>query len=165
MRDIEVDDDPQFQRKTEVVQKVGWVFIAIFLIAAVVGLLGQSRFSTREIANDGLSVEYDAYVRRGTESELKVVAHPRSGSKDVVIWMSREYVDGITFEKIFPEPEKTESSDDGVRFFFTAPPNAKSVEIVFTIVAPKPGRFRAEVSDLSADLRRNPVEFTQLSYF
>lgn len=156
MRDIELNDDPNFQRKTEKVQKVGWVLIALFLLASFGGFLGRSRFSTRDVANENVSVEYDAYIRTGSESELKIVAKPRAGESQVAIWISRPYLDRIEIEHIFPEPEKTESDEMGVRFLYRAPPGSDTVEVVFTIVPQTPGRFHAQVSEL---------EFSQLAYF
>jgi hypothetical protein len=162
MRNIEVNDDPEYQRKTEIAQRIGWVFMAIFLVAAVAGFLGQSRFSTREVSEQRMTLEYDKFIRTGTETELKVTVHPKEGATSVAFWVPRSYLDEIEIEHALPEPERTETSDDGVRFFYPVPPGGKPVEVVITIVPQKPGRFRGLVTELSSS---SALEFDQVAYF
>lgn len=162
MRDIEINDDPKFQHRTDRVQKVAWVLMALFVMASLAGWLGQSRFSTREAANDRVKVEYDAFVRRGTETELRIEVVPRSGDTEVAFSLPRRYLERVSIEKIFPEPARTEPTEDGVRFVYRTGGHEEAVDVVLTVVPQKPGRFRGEVSDLSSE---SPIEFDQLAYF
>ena len=62
--DLEVDEDLPFQRRAWVAQRIGWVLMALFVLAAAVGLLGAGPLSHARIDVPGLmTLEYERFAR------------------------------------------------------------------------------------------------------
>jgi hypothetical protein len=118
-RTIEIDEDPSFQTREWVAQRVGLGVLALFLIAAVLGFTGSGGpFSHAETsdASGALRVEYDPIVRRGARSTITL--HLRGGQPGLrSFWFSTDYVNGIDVETVVPDPEAVTAEGD--RYVYT----------------------------------------------
>jgi hypothetical protein len=122
---LQVDEDPQFQKRMWRVERIGWWAITGILIAAGGGLFGHGFASRATVhVNDptqpaSLTLEYERFGRAHRESEFIVVrpgGRPEAGAWS--LWISGDYLAGVAVSGITPAPTAQESVSDGVRYKF-----------------------------------------------
>lgn len=109
-----IEEDLRFQIRSWRIQRAGWVLGLLLLAAALVGLFGNGPLSTATArsADGGIEVTYDRLARHGSPTQLKVdVRQPLAGDGPVVVWLARDFLDGIEIEAIIPEPNRVVDSD------------------------------------------------------
>lgn len=103
--DLEVNEDLRFQRRVWVVQRVGWVAMALVALAALVGLFGGTgslRGEAKASSEDAIvSVDYERFLRFMKPTTLEIQVGPEAGKEGMVsIWLDREYLDGLQVQQI-----------------------------------------------------------------
>ena len=114
-------DDIGFQRKEWAVERVGWVLMAAFLIAALAGLfsIGPVSETTATAPDDTISVEYDRFIRHvGSTTMTIAVDDSTVQNQKVTVFISRELADGWRIEGISPAPSTESSSRAGLIYEF-----------------------------------------------
>lgn len=146
--DIEVDEDMGFQRRSWRVQRVGRVFVFLFVAAALSGLFGGGGVAQTEAhSSDGaLAVEYRRFARNHADAELTVRVQPRVAAGDTVrVWLSRPLLQAMDVERVTPAPVRSTAGGERVSFEFAATPDGGPVEILFHCRTREPGPARGRV--------------------
>ena len=146
---IEISDDPEFQRKDWRVQRIGWAFLAVVVLAAGLGLFGgMGPFARRSaVSPDGsLRIEYSAIGRHRAPGELKVLLGQSSSADSTVqIWIDRRYLETSDLLRTTPEPAQSDIGSDHVTYAFQRAGGAGEVSIVFDIEPVKIGTQRGRI--------------------
>lgn len=126
--ELEVHDDPGFQHREWVRERIAWTAMALVVVAAVFGLFGHGLFSPRTVSErSGFSVTYERIARRGGPTDLILAVDPRSVPDDrIQIRVSARYLGDLDIEAITPEPARSVSTTDGVVYEFDLSPGTAS---------------------------------------
>ena len=158
---LEVHEDPVFQRRDWLAQRVGWAVIAAMLLAALAGLMGSGPLS-HTTRSDGrqLTVEYDRFVRHGARTALTFRVAPQAAAKGPVrIAIDRPFLAANDLQRLVPEPREMRGRDDAVEFIYDVAPGA-ALQVRWTV---EPD----ELGSLSSSVRLNDgpaVEIAQFTY-
>jgi hypothetical protein len=120
VHELEIDQDLRFQRRSWVVQRVGWVVMAALIALAAAGLLGSGPLSHQKADGPSLRVEYERFARYQTSQGLKIhVAPGVTPGPEARVWVGRDFLDGAKIETIVPPPARVESADDRLVYVFS----------------------------------------------
>lgn len=125
--DIEINQDPDFQRRCWRVQRIGWIVMALLALSALLGLFGRGPFSHALIRDPSipLSVEYERFGRY--QSPLTLSLHLNagaSGDREVRLWFSQDFLRDVHIQSITPQPDRADLSPSGTIYVFgIAQPN------------------------------------------
>jgi hypothetical protein len=81
---LHVEADPAFQRRTWLIQRIGWGLFAMLILAALAGLFGSGPLSRTESGapESGLQVEYDRFARLHAPTTVVIRADRRPARGD-----------------------------------------------------------------------------------
>jgi hypothetical protein len=124
--DLEVHADVSHQEVEWRAERVGWIVMALLMVAALAGLLGPGPFSSTAAGEEGsLRVEYDRFARYQAPEKLRAYLGPgmaRDGKARM--WLNRDFVEGVELIHIDPKPETVETAADRIIYtFVVADPN------------------------------------------
>ena len=160
--ELEVHEDPDFQRRDWLAQRVGWAGLAAMLLAALAGLMGDGPLSDTT-RGDGrhLTVEYDRFVRHGARTVVTFRIAPQAAADDrrVHIAIDRQFLVANDLQRQVPEPSATLGHDDAVEFIYDVGPDA-ALLVRWTVEPDELGRRSSSVR-----LNDGPaVEIAQFTY-
>lgn len=125
----------EYQQSEWRVQRFGWSVMALFVLAALFGLLGSSGPFAKSYltAPDGsFEVQHMRLVHHHDPSLLTVTLSPALiENGEMRVWMDAEYVYGLSIQTISPEPESVDVGPDRVVYTFTADKEDGPLTIVF----------------------------------
>jgi hypothetical protein len=115
---LEIEQDLPFQQRVWTTQRIGWIVMAVLVIAASVGLFGTGPVSNSSVASPGLEVEYERFGRlqQPTTIRFRVDADTNETAK---IFVGRKYLESVQVEQITPEPDKVEAAAQWFIYSFT----------------------------------------------
>jgi hypothetical protein len=147
VHDLGIDHDPAFERRSWVVQRVGWVAIVALLVLALAGVLGSGPLSLQEATVPGLlRVEYQRFGRYQTPEALTVRLEPAAARGDEVrLWVDRRYIDGLRIEAITPPPLRVESAADRLVYVFPLGQPRESMTVRFMLQPEQIGAISGRV--------------------
>lgn len=157
-RHLQVDDDEKVQTITEKIQHVGWGLLALFLIAAGVGAFGNSPLNDKQATQGAVSVEFERFVRQGTQSTLKVKV--ADGNKTV--WIPHKYLEKVEVEQIVPEPKNSLAGQEGILYEFDRIEGSNELVVEFRLTPERPGNLEAKVA---TSPEAEGVRIRQFAYF
>jgi hypothetical protein len=102
---LDFDQDMPVQRRTWVVQRVGWVAMSLLVLAALTGLCGGGPLSAIETRDDSgrLRIAYERFVRYGSAATLRIWLHPESPG-ELLLHVDRALLDAGSVRSMVPEP-------------------------------------------------------------
>lgn len=130
---LQINQDMPHQRREWRAQRIGWVVMALLLIAALAGLLGPGPLSS-SVANapDGaLRVEYDRFERLQSPNELRIglpADAARTGT--VRLRLNREFVESVDLQRFDPQPESVAVDADGFVYEFAVNPAGRPPAVI-----------------------------------
>ncbi len=116
-----INEDIAFQRRTWRVQRVGWFVLAIFVLAAAVGLFSEGPLSRTTATGDRLNIVYERFQRYAAATGLRVTMTPRAGAADMSLRIGRDFLDDFTIERMNPQASAARPDSGGIVFLFPAP--------------------------------------------
>ena len=134
--DLEITEDAALERRTWAVQRIGWVAMLVFLVAALMGVFGSGLLSDGQKGKPGdpFSIEYQRFGRMRVEDYLRVyVAGSFVHDDKVQVWLNRDYLHNRIVQQTVPEAESTDVTTDRVTYTFDVSDTAHPVEITFVI--------------------------------
>lgn len=138
--DLEIDIDEQFERRQWRTERIGWVIMALIILAALLGLLGGSGALSSTTAGSGsLAVRYSGLAHMLDPTMLEVRVNPVAGQERLQVWLSQSFLDNAQVESILPEPDSAEVGDDRLIFSFALADSAREARIVFHLKPELPG--------------------------
>jgi hypothetical protein len=118
---LEVGEDLAFQRRSWVIQRIGWAIMAVLTAASIGGVFGSGPLNDAQASSAGgdLRVHYDRFPRYDAPARLRIEA-ARGLAREGIVWISlrREFVDAIKVRQVMPPPQRVEAGFDWVAFAF-----------------------------------------------
>lgn len=114
-------DGIEFQRKEWVFQRIGWAAIALFLLAAIIGVLSVGPLSgTQATSADGaVTVHYDRFQRHLGRTMLTVeLSEAAVQNQKVTLVIDRDLAEGWRIENVTPAPSSESSSRESLIYEF-----------------------------------------------
>ena len=162
MGDLQIRENPDFQRSFWIIERIGWVLVALILIAALLGLFGTGLFSRTRAGdkNGPLWLEYNRFGRFQSPSTLRVHIGRGETKKIARIWFDRNYVKGIQIEQITPEPDSVEFVSDRLVYTFKLAKPIEPAEVTFHMKLEQFGSLSGKVGLVNGPT----LSFTQFIY-
>ena len=127
-------------------ERVGWVALALVLVAALLGVFGNGVVAAASARSaDGLTVlRYDRIVRQDASSqlELRLAAAPVADSV-VIVSLTDEYLATTDVERVMPEPIRVRASSGRVEFHLLRLDPSRPMTVRFSIRPMAAGTRRA----------------------
>jgi hypothetical protein len=117
-RKYPVREHMRFQRRLWVVERAGWLVLALIMLLALLGLFGTGVLSNATVSAGSLTVEYDRFERATRVSQFIFQFAP-SPNGERRLRLNRVFQDNYEIASIQPPPAK--SSADGLDLTFSAP--------------------------------------------
>ncbi|HZW10508.1 MAG TPA: hypothetical protein VFF69_11455 [Phycisphaerales bacterium] len=160
---MQVHQDLPHERLEWKLERVGWVVMALALLAALAGLLGPGPLSRATAGQDGspLWVQYNRLARYQAPESLQVHIGPGAARGGTIrVWLSREYVRNMELNNIDPEPESVEVGPERSTYTFNLSDSDQPSILMFRFEANRFGKMPAALG-----LEGGPqVAFTQFIY-
>lgn len=159
--ELENEDNVRFSEREATAERVGWVVMAVAVVAALLGLFSNGPLSQRSAEADNLRLRYQRFGRNEGRTSLEVEA-PASAAADgkVEVWVAQDFLEGYDLEDVQPEPESTSTRAGGVVFAFAVDDTETPVKATLSLRPEQTGRHRGAVAVGNG----RPATFTQFVY-
>lgn len=161
---IELNQDPGFQRREWLVQRVGWWILTAFVASALLGVFGSGPLSRARAGTPGAAVwiEYERFVRVGAPSRMYVhLGGPAADGHTREVRLDRRYWDGVRVDQLLPEPQRVVIGADEVSFLFDMQETPDGSTIILDLEPLKVGRQSVRIGTG----RQPALTFAQFAYF
>lgn len=135
---LEVREDRGWQERFWTSQRVAWIAMALFILAAMAGLTGMGGPLASASADlGGGTIEYPRITRWQADDQLQVRVEPAS-TGNVELTLSPQFVQTFAISSIQPEPKDARATTSGHRFVFETDQGGGERVIVFNLRASRP---------------------------
>jgi len=120
---IELSQDLGFQERDWAVQHVGWLLIALVIIAALAGVWGSGPLSdgVATSADGAIRIEYARFARMNAPTQMRIhFTARRVEDGEVRLWLDRSYLAEFLPKTIVPSPRTVEVGTDRLTYVFDA---------------------------------------------
>ena len=142
-KELQLEEDLEFLRKDWKFERIGWVLMLVFLLAALAGVFGRGGLIWNETTvgnkTTGIEIEYSEVWRKEAPEELILTG---SGA-DTVIEIYTRQMDMIKVENMLPQPERSEFTSDKITLFYQPVSGSRTIHVHINPL--KFGRFKARV--------------------
>jgi hypothetical protein len=145
----------QCHRRGWMLERSGWVAMAVVVAGAVGGVFGRGLLSeTEATVGEALTVRYSRLSRAHMPDELAVDWLPRD--EEPVLWIARSYLDEFEVREIRPPPSAVAGSPDRIYYTFRALEPAARMNVRFTLQAARGGTLRGRLgtNDVEVAIRQ-----------
>ena len=138
-------ENDTFQERTWVVERAGWLVMAVLIVAALAGAFSRGPLSYAEAtAPDGsFLARYERFMRHMTATDLTLDLQQTS-SKEISIIIDTALAKVLSIQRINPQPLRSAATAQGVRFDFST--SASPARVVFDV---KPSAIGAVSGNIS----------------
>jgi hypothetical protein len=146
--DFEIGEDLDFQRKEWLFERLGWVVLALLMLAAMLGLFGGGPLDGAQAASpDGLmQVSYARFGRFSAPQTMEITLSPQARQEGHVgVAFHQQFVDKLKIQQTNPEPESVEVHGDWVVYLYQWPEGNSPLNINVYMQAEKTGSLQAEL--------------------
>ena len=154
-----LDTDPRFMRGEWLTQRLGWGFVALLVLAGLLGVFGDGPLARAEVAGPTALIEFDRFTRRASDSEWKITPTAASADGKMSVMVSAAFAQSFEIKDVLPPPASARLESDRWRYEFDATRLA-GAPIVFHIRAQHAGRHTGEIQVGAAA----PLLVSQLVY-
>lgn len=161
--DLEISEDMEFQERSWRVQRIGWVIMALLIVAALLGLFGVGPLgqATAGTEADPLWVEYDRFSRLMKSTNLTIYVNPDAAQNgEIRLWISQNFLDHVEINHITPTEDSAEVMQEGVVYTFQAAETDEPITIMIQLRAAQAGLISGEIGLEGGESQ----EFTQFIY-
>ncbi|RPF26251.1 hypothetical protein [Georgenia muralis] len=146
--DLEIRQHESFQRREWTAQRIGWVALALFVLAGLVGLLGTGPLSWTVTESDGglVTVEYDRIAHHEADESLTLIFAADAVQDGVITAeLTGPWLSGVDVQSISPEPSEQLAVPGGVILELPVE-RPGEIEMTLTFRAAKYGRLDGEIT-------------------
>jgi hypothetical protein len=137
--------DPPFLRREFLFERVGWVFMGLVVVAAILGLFGNGLLSEAVLKNEQFQMKYHRFLHFGNLTSLDIeIASQKSEEGIVAIAFSNAYLHSFRIETIQPAPESSAHGDQ-ILFWFTATGASEPVNVQIRLEPQKIGILEGKI--------------------
>ncbi len=125
--ELDIDEDIQLESTNWKVQRVAWVLMAIFVLAALLGFTGDgslNNLNTKTAKADGLELEYERFMRRDAPAEIKLKFPAQQ--QELSLQFSKDFYEKLHVEQVVPEPTEVFTHEQGITYRFATSPTPTS---------------------------------------
>ncbi len=160
--DLDLDQDLAFEERQWKIQRVGWVVMALIVVAALLGVFGSGPLSAATVGDEAsLALQYQRFVRHQGQGELVVRVAPNETVEGrVEFWLTTEFLGEIDLQGISPEPDEVRSAGDRQIFVFLVNDPAGPLEVTISYFPNGLGRVSGGIGLVDGP----DFSFNQLSY-
>jgi hypothetical protein len=164
--DLDIDVDMVFQRRSWIVQRVGWVVMTLLVVGAALGLLGPGPLSRATVSLPGvLEADYQRFTRYEDLETLTVrVAPAVTTSRVVRLSVNREYLDHAQITTVTPHPERVEAAHARVIYVFRVAERGRPLDVTFNLKPRNIGRVEARLAVESPNGRGPELTMRQFAF-
>jgi hypothetical protein len=119
--DLQINEDMEFQRRSWIVQRIGWAIFALVILLAGLGLFGDGVLSDAQAGQKEGAVwlEYPRFERLQNEFRFKVHANEGTATDgEIMIQLDRNYLENIEVNSISPAPDREIKDADWITYVF-----------------------------------------------
>jgi hypothetical protein len=116
-RDYPIREDMAFQRTSWVVERAGWIVLALLLLAALAGLFGHGLLSKQNIGNGTLRIEYERFQR--VTKVTPFIISLKSGGEPTLT-LGRRFQTGYEVVDVQPRPIRSSANANGLELQFAS---------------------------------------------
>lgn len=159
---LQIDEDLEFQRRSWVVQRIGWAVFSLIILLAALGLFGDGILSDARAGQQGagLWLEYPRFERFENEFQIKLHADEAAeAGGEIRVRLDQSYLDLVEIDSISPEPDSEIKDAEGITYVFKAsavPPFTAHFYMIPHKPGPLSGTFRLQNGET--------VRFSQFIY-
>lgn len=128
-------EDLRYQKAEWKVQRIAWVLMVGLVLAAFLGLLGNSGPIAQASLNssDGaLQLQYTRFAHHHAPTFLEFTVSPTAVQNgEVQIWMDADYARTLSVESIIPEPDSVEVGPERVLYTFKVEAGDAPIAVIF----------------------------------
>lgn len=161
---LQINDDMPLQRRTWIVERIGWIVMGILVLAALAGVFatGPASWAEAHDPSGQVRVEYERFQRHMAPFSLQVHIAPESVSGDTIaVRLNADLVNAIQVQKVVPEPQNAKATADGIAYTFAVLEPGKPAALHFSFLVSRTfGTVDARIG-LSG---RPPARFTIFVY-
>ncbi|WP_242921328.1 hypothetical protein [Pontibacter liquoris] len=154
-KELDIDEDMTLQRRFWTFERIGWVCMFLFLLAAVLGLLGRGGIGADQekagSQGEGLEVAYDRFLRQDAPSKMEVTFYRPQPEQQLSL--NKTFLKKARIEQIVPEPSKSEITSEGIIYTFDV--KGKGAVVTFYFEPAGAGSLQTVVSDNATTLTIN----------
>jgi hypothetical protein len=143
--ELEVGYDAPFEGRWRYIEKASHIFMALFVLCSLSGLLGRGPLSHRTLeTEDGrLAADFEPISRYGTTTQLTLhlstsgsinASSPGDASAmPVRVFLGSALVEPLGLQQVIPRPASSEAVDGGLVYTFNIPPGKDSALVRFVL--------------------------------
>jgi hypothetical protein len=135
---LQLDENLRHHKKGFIIQKIGWAILYLALILALAGLFGSGPLSNRTQSQNGISVQYERFMRYEGEAELTFTINDAKDS--ITLEIPQQYLEYIDVKSITPLPHSNKTINGETTYYLNAMGTAT---IHCNLMAKKPGSVTA----------------------
>lgn len=144
---LQLAEDRAFQNRLWTIQRSSWIGFILLLLVALAGLTGGGGyFSNQTVEIGSATVVLPRISRREATDEMRLIV---SDAPSVDIQLSSDFGRYYTIKQIYPQPDRSEATDAGLRFRF-ALSGKGTKEIGIDLIASRIGLSSFDISIGSA---------------
>jgi len=162
-RSIDVDEDIAWQRRTWMIQRLGWLGMGGLVLAALTGVFGHGPVSWQQASDPAglVRVEYERFERQLSEHTLKVDIAPGAATGGAVaLRLNGAFLDATEMKEIVPRPQEERSAGRDVEYVFPVARPDQPATVRFVLKLKEARTIQAEIGLAG----REPARFTQFVY-
>ncbi|HWE77462.1 MAG TPA: hypothetical protein VG270_02975 [Pseudolabrys sp.] len=118
-RKYPVREDMAFQRRSWMVERAGWVLLAVIALAGLTGVLGNGPLSWAHASAGALSVSYERF-QRATKSSAFVFDVTQQTGDEITLHLGAPFQRNFEFSSIQPPPRRSRTGPQGIDLTFPA---------------------------------------------
>lgn len=148
-RELQLEQDIEYERRTWVVQRIGWVVMLFVILAALAGLFGSGPVSNAQTAapDGSLQLEYQRFGHYKSPESLRLKVRANvNGGDELRIRIGTDYLNSVQVERVSPQPDRTEVAGDWITYVFPVAKSGEATTVTFHVKNEKVGPIAGWVS-------------------
>jgi hypothetical protein len=159
-----IQEDMGFQRHEWITERIGWIVMAVAIVAALAGLFASGPLSDASVRtpDNAINVDYQRFAHKTSRTHFTIRVSPpaaREASHEVLIRLGQPFVRTYDVEALSPRPVRSTAGSYGLEWVFVPSPAGDLV----VQVAGRAKRFGIAPTEIQVE-GRGAVSFTQLIY-
>ena len=137
----ELEDDIGLHKKGWILQRIGWGFLFVLLVASMLGLFGTGVLSKEQVVGKEGTIYYEKFNRY--ESPATITFHAESNKGKIEIVFPEQYFSAMELDNIQPEPSAQTNKDGSIVYEFSAITRA---QLKFHFMPKTTGKVNARIN-------------------
>lgn len=128
--DLEIPQNLQYQRFWWIVHRLGWLILALLIVAGLLGFLGPGLLSKASAGDGQLLVEYDRFLRSQSPTRFRVLLPVSEGGLGF-LWIDPTFLNELDIVRMVPEPIRTEVREQWIVHLFRTDPGGRATVTIY----------------------------------